>query len=159
MDSFAEICDLFQFPQFVTTVAQWIYDEFWSDKDEYSVDDLAGLLRDAVADDAVPMSLLAFCDGRPAGTINLIENDDVQRTHLRPWLAALLVLPEYRGRGIGSALVRTLQCRAAGLGIDRLYLGTDSPDFYRRLGAVVHEQVTDEFCIMSLETMTAPTVS
>lgn len=147
-----EIDDLFQHPELIPNVAGWIYEEFWSDKDEYSAADLENLLRDATSAEAIPGSLIAFVDGQPAGTINLIENDDEKRPQLRPWLAALLILDNFRNRGIGSALVRAIRSRAAQLGESRLYLGTDSPDFYRKLGASVHEQVTDEFCVMSLET-------
>jgi len=48
-------------------------------------------------------------------------------------------------------LVRALQARAARLGIKELYLGTDNPGFYRRLGARVHEQPSPDFSIMLLE--------
>jgi hypothetical protein len=33
-----------------------------------------------------------------------------------------------------------------------MYLGTDNPGFYRKLGATVHEQLSADFSIMLLET-------
>jgi predicted N-acetyltransferase YhbS len=111
---------------------------------------LAGYLRDAFRPDAIPLSLLALVEKEPVGTVNLIENDDDRRIHLRPWLAALVVVPRYRGRGIGSQLVRELAGLAATLGYCSVYLGTDNPGFYARLGATVNEQVTNEFAIMQL---------
>ena len=106
------------------------------------------MLRDADNPDRIPLSLLALVDGQPAGTVNLIHNDDKTRPHLHPWLAALVVVPERRGQGIGSALVRALLQEARRLGCDELYLGTDIPGFYERLGAVIHEQLREDHWVM-----------
>ena len=146
-----QLIDLFHHPEHVSLVADWIYSEFWSDKGTHTPQSLAELLSLATRPDAIPISLLALETGQPAGTINLIENDDEQRPHLRPWLAALYVKPEMRGRGVGSTLVRALQQRARSMGIATLYLGTDNPGFYTGLGAEVHEDVTDAFCVMRLD--------
>lgn len=146
------IDNLFEHPQHINCIAQWIHAEFWADKNVHTPQSLAGLLRQAVNTSSIPLSLLALVDEEPVGTVNLIENDDDKRAHLRPWLAALLVVPSHRGQGIGSALVRELSERSAGLGIACLYLGTDNPGFYERLGATVHEQVTDSFAIMEIRT-------
>ena len=146
-----QITDLFTHPQYVPLVAGWIHAEFWADKDVFTPTALADLLRLATLSDAIPLSLLAVVDGQPVGTVNLIENDDDRRAHLRPWLAALYVVPDHRRRGIGSALVRSLQRRAGRMGIGELYLGTDNPGFYTRFGAALHEQVVDDFCIMRIE--------
>ena len=136
------IVHLFEHPEHCPSVASWIYQEFWRHRPESGTtcETLEGHLKDAADPDAIPLSLLALVDGRPAGTVNLIENDDSKRPHLRPWLAALVVSPEFRRSGVGSALVRACCGHAARLGITELYLGTDIPDFYRRLGAVVTER-------------------
>jgi predicted N-acetyltransferase YhbS len=144
------IAHLFEHPEHLDRAAHWIYDEFWATTNVHTPDSLAGYFRQATRADAIPLSLLAFWDGEPAGTINLIENDDDKRRHLRPWLAALYVAPGHRHRGIGSTLVRTLQQHAAALGIATLYLGTDNPGFYTRLGATLHEQVDEKFAVMQL---------
>ena len=68
------------------------------------------------------------------------------------YVSDLVVLPAYRRRGIGSALVNALALCATSLGIETLYLGTDNPTFYHRLGAKLHEQVTDNFAILKLQT-------
>jgi GNAT superfamily N-acetyltransferase len=142
---------LFRHPEHTRLVAGWIYNEFWLGKPGYSVETFEGLLRRANDPDRIPVSLLALADGDPAGTVNLIHTDSESRPHLHPWLAALVVVPEHRRRGIGKALVHFLVAEAERLGISRLYLGTDIPGFYSGLGARLHEQITDTLCIMRFD--------
>ncbi len=146
----AQIDHLFNHPEHRSLVAGWIYHEFWRDRPGYSVAMFEELLRKADDPDRIPLSLLALVDGQPAGTVNLVHNDDESRPHLHPWLAALVVTPERRGSGVGSALVRRLLCDARRLGVTDLYLGADIPDFYARLGAVRHERASDSLWIMRI---------
>lgn len=155
---------LHRHPHLRAAVAQLIYDEFWTHDPNASPSWMAGRLAQAVDHRRLPLSFVALASGptpthaaRPGamvGTINLIDNDDDKRPHLWPWLAALAVVPACRGHGVGSQLVRTLLAAAAGLNIDTVYFGTDGPGFYRRLGAVPHEQVTPTFCIMRFDALT-----
>lgn len=141
---------LFRHPDRVPLVAEWIYREFWTDKPGYSPQTFEALLRQADDLDAIPLSLLALVDGRPAGTINLIDCDDESRPHLTPWLAALYVVPAHRRQGVGTSLIRALLDEARRLGISQMYLGTDRPAYYARRGAVFHEQASQTLSIMRL---------
>jgi predicted N-acetyltransferase YhbS len=138
-------------PEQFPTVAHWIHREFWVGREGHSPERMEARLRTAADPDRIPLSLLALVDGVPAGTVNLVENDDEERPQLTPWLAALLVVPEHREKGVGSQLVRELVKHGRRLGVPRMYLGTDIPAFYERLEARVHEQVTDAFCVMVIE--------
>jgi predicted N-acetyltransferase YhbS len=150
-----EVAHLFKRPALLPAAAQLIYDEFWMGKAGFSPAHFEARLREARDPDRLPLSLVA-CDGdRFLGTINLINDDAGQRTHLWPWLAALAVAPGTRGRGIGTPLVERLRAEGARLGIDCVYFGTDGPGFYRRLGAEVQEQVRAEFCIMRFDGLKA----
>ena len=139
---------LFERPERIPLVAGWIYDEFWNGKPGYSVATFETLLRAARDPDRVPLSLLAFADENPVGTVNLVHTDSETRPDLHPWLAALFVVPEARRWGIGTALVRELNAHAARLGFAELFLGTDSPAFYSRLGAERVQTVRGDLCIM-----------
>jgi GNAT superfamily N-acetyltransferase len=143
------IYHLYETQQLIPEVAHWIYKEFWFDKPGFSPQFFEGLLRNAAQLDSIPLSLLAFVNEVPVGTINLIENDDEKRPHLRPWLAALYVKPEFRKQGVGSSLVNELLSNARRLGIQNLYLGTYNPNFYKKLGATIHEQINPKFAVMS----------
>ncbi len=146
---------LFNHPHLTDPVAKMIYDEFWVNVvDGMTVDDLVTHLKTATEPQQMPLSLIALVDGQLAGTINLIENDDENRAHLRPWLAAMVVRADLRGRGIGSALVKALLVDARLMGIPTVYFGTDGPGFYERLGAVKHEHVRDDFAILKFELIT-----
>ncbi len=135
-------------PEHTAAVAAMIYCEFWVGvKDGLTEEFLNDHLRGTTTE-RIPLSLLARVDGQPVGTVNLIDNDDAKRAHLHPWLAAMVVLEPWRGRGIGTRLVQALLIEARRHGLERLYFGTDGPGFYRRLGATLHEQVTPTFCIM-----------
>jgi predicted N-acetyltransferase YhbS len=145
-----EIAHLFQHPEHVHEVARWIHEEWWRDKPGHTVETMATRLREAKDRNGVPLSLVALRAEGPVGTVNLVANDNEERPDLAPWLAALLVRPEHRGRGVGSALVRSLVAEAGRLGISRMYLGTDIPGYYERLGAVLFERVSDQYCILCL---------
>ena len=144
-----QIAHLFQHPQLIDPVAKMIYNEFWFDvANGMTVDDLLAHLKAATEPQRIPISLIALVDGQLAGTVNLIENDDKNRAHLRPWLAAMVVRADLRGHGIGTALVEALLADARLMNIPIVYFGTDGPGFYERLGAITHEHVHDDFAIM-----------
>jgi predicted N-acetyltransferase YhbS len=83
----------------------------------------------------IPCAWIAFAGEAPVGTVSLIEHNMDTKMDLRPWLAALFVLPEYRRRGVGTSLVRRCEDEARSVGERRLYLYTLTGEaFYERLG-------------------------
>jgi predicted N-acetyltransferase YhbS len=148
-----EIRHLCDCPEHLGTVARWIHEEWWSDKPGHTVETMASRLGEASDQNAVPLSLVALRAGNPVGTVNLVVNDYEERPDLAPWLAALLVVPEHRGQGVGSNLVRALLKEAARLRVQQLYLGTDIPEYYAKLGAVMYEEVSADYCIMVINTV------
>ena len=147
-----QISHLFNHRHLIDLVATMIYNEFWVDVvNGMTVNDLVVHLETATERQQIPLSLIARVHGQLAGTVNLIENDDENRAHLRPWLAAMVVRADLRGQGIGTALVKELLADARLMNIPTVYLGTDGLGFYERLGAVKHEHVRDDFAIMKFE--------
>jgi predicted N-acetyltransferase YhbS len=147
-----KIVHLSEKPEYLPAVADWIYKEWWNGKPGYSPQRIETKLREASDPTRIPLSLLAMVDGEPAGTVNLIESDYEERPHLRPWLAALLVRPEFQNHGIASALVRHCVEEGKRLGVETLYLGTRIPDYYKRFGAEIQESTETGFWIMRLHT-------
>jgi N-acetylglutamate synthase-like GNAT family acetyltransferase len=95
----------------------------------------AAQLRREAHRDGVPSVHVALRDEEALGMVSLIECNLEQRSELYPWLAGLFVRPQFRCRGIGSALTFHLEQDAERLGIRGLYLYTTNAErFYQRLG-------------------------
>ena len=83
----------------------------------------------------IPTAFVAVLGADVVGLACLVEYDIESHQHLTPWLASVLVAPEYRGRGIGSALCERATEEARLLGVEKLYLFTfNRQRLYGRLG-------------------------
>jgi predicted amidohydrolase/GNAT superfamily N-acetyltransferase len=118
-------------PDLVPVIAEW----HWRDWNDQPLDFWIRCHATEARRDGIPRAWVAFLDGRPVGSVSLVERNMDSRSDLSPWLAALWVRPEHRGRGIGTVLTRRCEEEARRLKIDRLYLYTESAaGFYAGLG-------------------------
>ncbi|HJS28045.1 MAG TPA: GNAT family N-acetyltransferase [Anaerolineales bacterium] len=122
-------------PDLIPLVARWHYGE-WSRGDSSGPFSLwVERIESRANQDRIPITYLAFVDGVPTGTAMLIASDMDTHPELAPWLAGVFVLPEYRRRGIASALVRHAVGQAYLLGFPILYLYTNGAErVYENLG-------------------------
>lgn len=84
----------------------------------------------------LPLTLVAFCDGKPVGMCSLRDNDGI-RPDLAPWLGSLVVHPDYQREGIALKLINAIKQKAKQLGFSQLYLfvfDPTLPNYYARLG-------------------------
>ena len=95
-----KIVYLASYPQHVPTVAQWIMDEWGRESPGATLEGLEEKFRAHLNRKAIPLTLLAMEENHPLGTASLVFYDMKDRQDLSPWLAAVYVLPEYRGKGI-----------------------------------------------------------
>jgi GNAT superfamily N-acetyltransferase len=87
-------------------------------------------------EDKMPMTLVAFVEGKPVGMASLRENDGIQ-SDLFPWLGSLVVHPNYRRRKIGEILINAIKKQAYDFGHKKMYLlafEPTIPDWYTQLG-------------------------
>lgn len=144
-------------PRHVPFIAGLVYREFWAGVEGGLTE---AYLARAFAGQAEPgrvlHSCLALLHEEPVGCVHLIDHDDSELADLTPWLAAMVVVPGRRGQGIGSCLVQALLAQARALGVERLWLGTDGPGFYERLGARRHLQRSETFWTMVFDLGSAP---
>lgn len=91
---------------------------------ERGIDRLQGRLHR----DQRPLTLVAMEGEFAIGTVSLIPCDMETRPDLAPWLASLYVVPDHRRCGIGSALIEAAVREAKRVGIDSLFLFTDSSE-------------------------------
>jgi GNAT superfamily N-acetyltransferase len=83
----------------------------------------------------LPIAWVAHEGGPALGIAALRTHDLPGYEHLSPWLGGVFVLPEFRRKGIASALCHYVERCAAQLGHTRLYLFTlDQRSLYKNLG-------------------------
>ncbi len=128
-------------PEFIHTLARWHYEAWSYLRPGDSVETRIARLRAACGRGEIPTIFVAFQDGTLLGSAMLIAHDMDTHQELTPWLAGVIVAPDYRRRGIGSALVGKVIEGAATGGARRLYLYTPGAEqMYVRLGWSVVER-------------------
>ena len=126
---------LADYPQYLPIVAGWIFDEWGWEMPGSTLDKIHSEFSQHLNRDRIPLTMLALIDGQPAGTASIFVHDMETRMELSPWLAAVYVMPEFRGQGIGSQLVLAIEETGRRMKLEQLYLFTpDRASFYARLG-------------------------
>lgn len=129
-------------PSDLDAAARLRWEAFFEGSDRTVADDRAGL-AELVAREGPEAAFVADAGGRHAGSVLLVRHElsiDLDHT---PWFAGLVVAPEWRGRGLGAALVRTVEAHAFAQGFEALYLYTHDADaFYAALDWTVLEEFT-----------------
>ncbi|MBL6079775.1 GNAT family N-acetyltransferase [Belnapia sp. T18] len=120
-------------PDLAPLVARWLVDAFYRPPADMTTEAMTALIL--APPQGPEESFVLFEGDRPIGTASLAHDDLPSRLDLTPWLAGVFVLPEHRGRGHASALVRHVEgfARAASVAELWLYTRTAEP-LYARLG-------------------------
>lgn len=138
-------------PGFIPTLARWHHEQWKHLSPGDSVERRIAQLKAHLSKGQIPTTVVAVSLSREGssetypsrgtqdsvlGSASLIAHDMDTRPDLSPWLASVFVAPQYRGQGIGTALVRRVIREAEALGTAKLYLYTtpDKGGFYARLG-------------------------
>ena len=119
----------------IPTLARWHHDEWHAVTPNLSVADRIAGFTARARRGSIPLGLVALLDDLVVGMACLVECDVPSHCHLGPWLATVLVSPDHRRVGIGSALCVRATTEAQLLGVSQLYLFTfDKQRLYTRLG-------------------------
>lgn len=120
----------------VGTIAEW-HQQTWGYLTGRSTAERIAEFEEQFESRRIPLTLVAFVEGRPVGNASLLQSDMTTHPELTPWLASVFVLPHCRRRGIGARLCGRAVAEAERLGVTTLYLFTaDRAPFYRRMGWV-----------------------
>ncbi|MBX4268174.1 GNAT family N-acetyltransferase [Clostridium estertheticum] len=117
--------------EYVDTVINWIWKQFG---DENNYEFWESIVKKSLRKNRLPLTFIALLDNELVGTIGLWRSDLVSRQDLYPWLSALFVNENYRGKKIGQELQHFLAeyCRVAGF--NELFLYTDICNYYEKTG-------------------------
>jgi len=130
-----EILNLGERKEHLAALAAWHHKQWAYLHENDSVERRIAELTDEFDSNGIPRTFVAVSGDLLLGSASIIVYDMDTRMDLTPWLASVIVAPEQRRKGIGSALVRHVMKEAQKLGLQRLYLFTpDRAEFYERLG-------------------------
>jgi GNAT superfamily N-acetyltransferase len=121
-------------PDLTKVAAAWHWTQ-WGRKNGHTLIGGEGWLYGHTARVGPPQCFVLLDGDTPAAMATFEHHDLDARMDLSPWLANLVVTPEFRRRGYAIRLVRHTEavCRAAG--IPELYLNTEGvAPLYARLG-------------------------
>jgi len=131
------IVSLYEHRDLLPSLAR-LHHEQWSDVSPFKTPgEHEKKLLGRISRDPPPATYVLLVDEGVAGSVSLLKHDDIAnvRPDLSPWLASLLVVPKYRGRGYGRKLIADCAHCARALGYSALYLYTHThSDYYERLG-------------------------
>ncbi len=94
-------------PEFVGELARLSWKEWQEvyEQRKQTLDHSLKNYRERMNTDRLPLTLVAVHSGELVGMVSLKFHDMDTRPDLDPWLGGLLVLPEWRNRGVGTMLM------------------------------------------------------
>ncbi|CAM3674707.1 MULTISPECIES: GNAT family N-acetyltransferase [Halomonas] len=118
----------------IPIVARWTFGAWGHLHPGLTLEEAIELTKAECGSAAVPSIFVAMNGELPVGTASLVADDMSIRSELTPWLASVFVVPEWRGKGIASALVQRVEAEVLESGMEHFYLYTpDQQALYRRL--------------------------
>jgi N-acetylglutamate synthase-like GNAT family acetyltransferase len=127
----------------VPVLAKWFQDQWGYLSPERSLEDRVQRLGERTNRTELPITFVALEGDEPVGSASLVECDMDTRSHLKPWLASVYVVPSYRNCGVGAELVGRVLDEANSHGFSTVYLWTPSKKtFYAKRGWSLMETTT-----------------
>ncbi len=111
-------------PKAISCLSEWFEREWEPYYGSGGAGDASADLRDSCNREKLPIAMVAIMDGEVVGTAALKSESVSTHKHLSPWLAALLVLPEFRRHGIAERLIAAIEVKAQELGFQSIFVGT-----------------------------------
>lgn len=115
----------------IDTVVNWIWNEFGNEND---YEFFKSIIKNSLIKNKLPLTFIALEDNELVGTIGLWRSDLMSRQDLFPWLSALFVKENFRGKRIGQKLQNFLIEYCREVGFTELFLYTDICNYYEKTG-------------------------
>jgi predicted N-acetyltransferase YhbS len=132
---------LAEHPHFIPALSECFLREWRELYGGKTGEDVAETFYERLNRNHMPLSLVAFEDHHPFGTISLLRESIPTHKHLAPWLGALYVREEKRHRGVGRQLIEAGAGEAERLGVERVFTAIRQAEgYYLKLGWQVVER-------------------
>ena len=130
-------------PHLIRSVGQIRWKEWGHPPEPESLDWWVEVTAREAGRDALPVTWVAIAPpGQAVGAVGLGEFDIEERHDRSPWVLGMIVADQYRGLGIGSKLMATLEAWAHQHGYRQVWVATgQAVDFYRKCGWEVMEVI------------------
>ena len=115
---------LADYPQAIPLLETWFEREWAPYNGPDGPGNAGNDLRASCGRTELPSAFVAIIDREVCGTAALKTASVTTYPHLSPWLAALLVLPTFRCRGVAERLIAAVEEKARALGFGHVYVGT-----------------------------------
>ncbi|MBP2168135.1 putative N-acetyltransferase YhbS [Erwinia toletana] len=125
------IVSLTEAPEHRELITDWLWQAFGSDN---SRDFYASVINSCLSGQHLPLTFVALEGSQPVGTVGVWRCDLISRQDLFPWLAALYVAPEYRGRGVSEQLQQHVIAWCQAHNYPEIWLYSACADYYERFG-------------------------
>lgn len=109
------------------------FQKYWASDDSMMV--YEDCIENTEGDKAsLPQWYLLLDGEKIVGSAGLITNDFISRMDLYPWLCALYIEEEYRGKHLGNLLMKKAMEDSKSAGFENMYLCTDHVGYYEKYG-------------------------
>ena len=85
-------------------------------------------------DAPLPHWYLLEDEDKIVGCAGMITNDFISRQDIGPWICAVYIAPEYRGRALGGVLLNKAKADAREAGFKKVYIATGHIGYYENFG-------------------------
>jgi GNAT superfamily N-acetyltransferase len=122
-----QIGDFADHVSYLPRLAEWHYAEFGYLNPSNTLERYVERLSASLQRSDLPKTFIALRGDTLLGSASLVRQT-ITHQHLSPWLSSVYVDPQYRGTGIASTLVKTVERAAADTGSEKIYLFTPSSE-------------------------------
>lgn len=124
-------------PDCIQACAAWAYGRWGVQRAHSSLEQSIAEFTKSAQEGQLPLTMIAVntATDRPVAMGSLQETDGTTWPNQTPWIASIYTLYRYRGLGLASKLIKSLEATAQSMGFKEVYLQSGSAaDFYLRLG-------------------------